>query len=67
MTEVEVGTGRIEAFLDPEGCAAPELGCELGLDQELVGAAAKDRELVWDVDIHGGFAAQLLTAFSVGR
>ena len=36
-----------------------ELGGELGLDQELVGAAAEDRELVLDVDGHGCGAAFL--------
>ena len=46
VPEVEVGTGRIEALLDLQGFSAGELGRELGLDQQLVGAAAKDRELV---------------------
>ena len=53
VAEVEVGPGRIEAFLDPQRLAAGELLRELGLDQELVGAAAEDRELVLDVDGHG--------------
>ena len=52
VPEVEVGTGRIEAFLDSQGRAAGELGGELGLDQQLVGAAAEDRELVLDVEVH---------------
>ena len=60
VTEVQIRAGRIEALLDPERLAAGELRCELGLDQDLVGAAAKDLELAWDVDGHGGGAALLV-------
>jgi len=55
VAEVEVGAGGIESLLDFQGFSAAELRGELGLDQELVGAAAKNRELVRDVDFHYGF------------
>ena len=45
---------RVEPFLDSQRRAAAELGGQLGLDQELGGAAAKDSELLWDVDFHLG-------------
>ena len=54
VAEVQVGPGRVEAFLDPQRLAAGELRRELGLDQQLVGAALEDGELVLDVDGHGG-------------
>ena len=52
VAQVEVGPRRIEALLDPQRLAARELRGELGLDQELVGAAAEDRQLLFDVDGH---------------
>ena len=60
VAEVQVGPGRVEALLDPQRLAAGELRGELGLDQQLVGAAAEDRELVGDVDGHGGGAASFM-------
>ena len=43
VTQMQIGTGRIEAFLDPQRLAALELRGELGLGQ-----------LLGDVDRHGG-------------
>jgi hypothetical protein len=50
VAQMKIGTGRIEAFLDPQRLAALELRGELGLDDQLVGAAFEDGELLGDVD-----------------
>jgi hypothetical protein len=49
---MQVGARRIEAFLDAQGLAALELGRELALDEQLVGAALEDGDLVVDIDGH---------------
>ena len=67
VPEMEVGTGRIEAFLDSQWRAAGELRRELRLDQQFVGAAAEDRELVLDVGGHDDDAALLMATPVAGR
>ena len=46
VAEMQVGPGGIEAVLDAQRHAARELGHELALDQQLVGAALEDVELL---------------------
>src|SRR6185295_7116997 len=53
--EVEIRPGWIETFLDLQRFSAGELRFELAFDQQLVGAAAKDRELVLEVRFHRSF------------
>ena len=57
VAEVQVGPRRIESFLDAQRLAALELGGELRLDDQLVGATLEDGELVLDVGGHGSFRA----------
>ena len=71
---MEIRARRVEAFLDPQRLAARELLGELGGDQELVGAALEDRQLVFDVDGHVGvrlsgreYAAERLMAAGLLR
>src|SRR5262249_21464909 len=52
VTQVQVRARRIEAFLDPQRLAALELGGQLGLHQQLVGASLENGELVGDVGRH---------------
>ena len=47
--EMQVGTRGVETFLDAQRLAAFELCDELGLDDQLVGAALEHGELVVDV------------------
>ena len=56
VPEMEVGPGRIEAFLDPQRLAARELRDELALDDQLVGAALEYGEVVIEVEGHGARA-----------
>jgi len=48
MAEVQVGRGRIEAGLHPEGPPGLQALDQLGLDQQLVDAPLDERELVGD-------------------
>ena len=53
VAEVQVGPRRVEALLDGERLAARELCPQLGLDEQLVGAAFENGDLVVDVEGHG--------------
>ena len=54
VPEVEVRACRVEPLLDLQWLAARELAAELGFDQQLVGAALEDGDVVVDVERHGG-------------
>src|SRR6266852_7226506 len=53
VAEMQIGPGRVEAFLDSQWLAAPELGFELGFDDQFVRASFEDGQLVGKVDGHG--------------
>ena len=53
MSKVQIGPGRVEAFLDSQRLAALELGFQLGLDDQLIRASFEDGQLVGKVDGHG--------------
>ena len=57
VAEMQVGARRIEAFLDLERLAARELGAKLAFDEQLVGAAPEDGDVMVDVEAHGRGAA----------
>ena len=63
VAEVQVRARRVEACLDAQRLPALQLLGELALDQEFVGPAAEDRELVFDVEGHGVRRAPSLPAW----
>ena len=52
VSQMEVGSSGVEAFLDAQRLAPRELRDKLGFDDQLVGAAHEYGELVGDVGIH---------------
>ncbi len=52
MPEMQVRPRRVETLLDREGLAAGELGAQFAFDQQLVGAAPEDGDVVVDVEGH---------------
>src|SRR4029079_14636700 len=52
VPEVKVGPRRVEAFLDRERLSARELGPQFAFDDQLVGGAAKHRDVMIDVEGH---------------
>jgi len=57
MAEVQIGPRRIETFLDAQGLPALEFFDELRFDDQLIGAAPEDGQLVFDVGGGHGKAA----------
>jgi hypothetical protein len=57
VAQMQVGACRIEAFLDHERLAAREFRAKLAFDEELVGAAPEDGDVMIDVEAHGRGAA----------
>ncbi len=52
VPDVDVRRGRVEAELDPQWLASRELLRHFALDQQFVGAALEDGELVGDIHGH---------------
>jgi hypothetical protein len=49
---MQVGTCRIETFLDDQWLAARELGAQFAFDEQLVGAAPKNGNVMIDIEGH---------------